>query len=381
MSAFRAVLLLAALAATACTSWRRAETFEGWTLYGAPGVELDADRWQAVFDPALAAVEATFGPFEDRVRVHAWRGGVTLAADGRRIVATDDATVQDVPGIGPARVQGYHARGGLGPFSRGGIFVGDPEAGTAVHELVHARVAELDERWPLWFEEGVATWFGDGALVGGRWTTDGFACWPWRELRENPLTDDELAALLALGANDATSVRDNVLVHFVGWAIVFDLARETRSDDWRVWLATFERDGSLRDARRRMARTLLDATPDLWLRRLEDPDPAVRFATAKGTWKLARVEVVEALVTALERETDGEVAVALAVNLLAAANDLDLSGPTAWRVRRASRETLREAELADPLEQRAVDALFVEPAAGRPVPPVALETLRRFWAE
>ena len=364
-----------------CSSWKHAETFEGWTLYRAPGVLLEVDDWQAAFEPALEVVEREFGPFQNAVRVHAWQGSVTLAENGRRVVHQGGEGVQDVPGIGPARVQGYHARGGVGPWSRSGVFLGMPDAGTAVHELIHARLAEEPERLPLWFEEGIATWFGDGALRNGTWTIDGFACWPWRELRSNPLTDEQLEALLGLSPLDDTSVRNNVLVHFIGWAVVFDLALETGSTDWRVWQARFDWSDVLADARQRLERTLRSSTPGHWMRRLKDTDPDVRFAVAKGTWKLQSLVIVEALVSALEVETEPEVQIALAVNLLAAANDLDLNGPTAWRVRTAARATLQAAEVPDPAEQEAIRVLFQGRVAGQGNNGDALEALRRFWAE
>jgi hypothetical protein len=364
-----------------CSSWKHAHTFEGWTLYRAPGTLLKVDDWQRAFEPALVVVEREFGPFQNEVRVHAWRGSVALAENGRRVVPLEADDIQDVPGIGPARVQGYHARGGIGPWKRSGVFLGTPDAGTAVHELIHARLAEETKRLPLWLEEGIATWFGDGALHHGVWTVDGFACWPWRELRSNALTDADLAVLLSLGPQDDTSVRDNVLVHFLGWAIVFDLALETGSTDWRVWQAHFDWDEPLADARLRLDRTLRLATPGLWMERLRDEDPGLRFAAAKGTWKLASLVIVEALVSALEAESEPEVQIALAINLLAAANDLDLSGPLAWRVHAASRATLRAAELPDPIEQEAIQVLFQGRVAGEGNNGDALEALRRFWAE
>jgi hypothetical protein len=43
----------------------------------------------------------------------------------------------------------------------------DPSGPHRVHELVHARVSEENAKLPLWFEEGLASLFGDGALYDG----------------------------------------------------------------------------------------------------------------------------------------------------------------------------------------------------------------------
>jgi len=111
------------------------------------------------------------------------------------------------------------------------VYAGVAEPGTAVHELVHARLAEEDPDLPLWFEEGLACLMGDGFLDQEHWIVDGLACWPMRELREQKLGDGDLARLLALKAEDSLSARDNVLIHFVGWAVVFDLYRESNGFD------------------------------------------------------------------------------------------------------------------------------------------------------
>src|SRR5690606_18929346 len=146
------------------------------------------------------------------------------------------------------------------------------------------------------------------------WVIDGLACWPWRELAGLHLSDEDLSRLLSIRAEHDHSVHENVLVHFVGWAIVFDLAREDGTLDWSAWLETFRAaPDPLAEARRRLQRTLDRDTPLEWLSRLEDPDPAVRLAAAKGTWKLRSRAAVVRLLEALRRELHPEVRVALAV--------------------------------------------------------------------
>jgi hypothetical protein len=370
------------LALGACSSWREVHEYDGWTLYESERA-VDAAAFAAAFEPAVRSIEEHFGEFERNVRVHAWNGAVELGPAGRGIVHENEGDgVQDVPGIGPARVQAYHSRDSGRLFAAdAGIYVAAPDAGTAAHELVHARLAELDVRVPLWFEEGIATVFGDGALVDGRWRVDGLACWPLRELRENPLGDEELAALLVLEAIDAVSVRDNVLAHFVGWAIVFDLLRETRSLDWRVWQRAFDWQRPAVDARARLERTLAAATPLEWLRRLEHDDPGLRFAACKGTWKLHEEDVVLALMDALEREQDDEVRVALAINILASGNDVRLGRRDSHRARAAIHAALTTAELDAPDEQRAVRELARGVRWGGERAQLALEALRRYWEE
>jgi len=377
-----ALLVLAGGWLAGCGTWRTAARYDGWTLFESPDEAVPVERYEAAFSPAFAAVEAHLGAFERDVRVHAWNGSVRLSEDGRRRVhQQDDSGVHEVPGIGPARIQAYHARGG--GLRASGVFIGVPDPGTAVHELVHARFSELHHRLPLWFEEGVACLLGDGALWDGRWVVDGLACWPLRELREERLRDADLERLLALTATDSTSVRDNVLVHFLGWAIVFDLYRESGSVDWREWLAKFrERPGTF-EARRRLERTLAGETEHDWLRRLDSPDPGARLAAAKGTWKLRRADVLDRLLGALEVEQDPEVRIALAINALASAGELSLSWRRAQRVDRLVRGALRSALLPDPVEQGALEDLqraYRGEGQGERASR-ALERLSRFWEE
>lgn len=375
--------------AVGCSAWRPALEREGWTLYRPAGSDLALSAFEAALHPAFAFVEGSFGPFGERVRVHAFRGAVDLQR-GRRIVSDTadgqpgDGAVYDVPGIGPARVQAFHARGG-GGLARDGVFLGAPEVGTAVHELIHAWFADHGERLPLWFEEGVATFFGDGIVANGVWTVDGLAWWPLRELREERaegrLDDAALASLLDATARERGDVRRNVLVHFVGWAIVLDLARETGSRDWRVWQAAFDWAAPLADARARLERTLSPDTEEAWLERLGDSDAGVRMATAQGVWKLRSRAVMLRLLDALAVEEDPEAAVCLAVNLLACAGELDLSWRDWRRISGPLGKALRSPRLDDPVESEAVRALYLAYRRGQGDPQDALRRLERFWTE
>lgn len=378
----RRLLVLTLLALAGCTSWRPVATHERWTLYERPERAVGRDRFAAAFEPAFAAVEEVLGPFERRVDVHAWEGQLDEPRAGARSRRGVGTGVHQVPGIGPARIQAYHARAG-GAFGRSGVFIGAPDPGTAVHELVHARFAELDTELPLWFEEGLAGLLGDGVLIDGRWQVDGLACWPRRELAEEALSDADLERLLSLEASDRSDVRDNVLVHFVGWAVVFDLYRESGGRvEWRRWLEELEA-APVGEIRRRIERSLATSTLNAWLGRLEHPDPAVRLATAKGLWKLRSRRVLAGLLRSVELEPDPEVRVGLAVNLLAAAGELSLSWRRWREVEGAVRGALRAASLADPREQRAANDLYRAYRRGNEssVAQTALEGLARFWEE
>ena len=315
----RALFLLSiAFVAGGCASWTPVRSGVSWTLYVKDGSPVDVDSVGCGLDRAFEAVEARMGPFKSRVRVHAWDGDAKAELgrvaplereggerdEGAREIG--DA-LQVVPGIGPARVRAFHVKGGSMTFEPTGVFLGTCDVGTAVHELVHARLSEDGKRLPLWFEEGLASLYGDGACFGKRWRFDGLACWPLRELREQTLSDGELGKLLALNASDDYDARQNLLVHFVGWAIVFDLAREAPDATWKQWLANFEADaakGDIAAARVRMGRTLAPATDTAWFERLKAEDPAVRFAATKGLWKLRSALAVDRMLDALERETD-----------------------------------------------------------------------------
>jgi hypothetical protein len=369
---------LCGVLAAACSSWRTVEVREGWTLYSEKGRAVDTAAFAASFDPAYRAVEGVFGAFDETVRVHAIQTEETIAETH----VNDVGLVRDVPGIGRARVRAYHARGDgvFGPAT--GIYADTPEPGTAVHELVHARIAEIAPELPLWLEEGLACFLGDGFLDGDRWIVDGYACWHVRELREQRLPDKELERVLKLSAADEASVRENVLVHFVGWAIVFDLQRQTGTLDWKRWMARYKNGIDSEEARERIERTISTDAEAEWLKRLADPQREVRLATAKGLWKLRSRTAVTALLDALDDEQDGEVKVALAINALAAGGDVKLNDsarerfwPTVW-------PALRRGQLKDATEQQALRNLYLSYRRRTPMSSQeALEGLRRYWAE
>lgn len=364
-----------------CSSWRPVRAGEQWTLYAREGEALDPRAFERVLAPAVQAVEQALGPFERRVRVHLWDSD---AGDVGGAPQQDDL-LAEVPGFGPARVRGFHLRAS-GPFqwaTPSGVFLGVPDAGVAVHELVHARLCERGPEPPLWLEEGLATLLGDGALYAGRWVRDGLACWPLRELRREPVGDEELVRLLALDASDDYGARENLLVHFVGWALVFDLWRAEPHRSWREWLATFEAaEDPLAEARRRLARTLATETERAWLERLGAADTGVRFAAARGLWKLRSSGAVVALLDRLRVEPDAEVRAALAVNALLGAGRSDVDVGLWERLRREALPVLREARVPDPLEREALARWHAalrgeDPEAGS----AALDDLARLWDE
>jgi len=382
-AASKALLATASMALLgSCGRWHRAQEFDGWALYEMPGAGVEAAAYEDAFTPALAAVEAQLGPFKRSVAVHAWDGSVRITDGGRKHVqAGSDEGVHEVPGIGPARIQAYHSRGGA--FSESGVFIGEPDVGTAAHELVHARLAEGGPNLPLWFEEGVASILGDGALTNGVWIVDGLACWPLRELREQSLDRAEVERLIAIRSTDQVSVRDNVLVHFLGWAVVFDFYTESGSMQWQSWLEELDGGKNVDEIQRRLARTLHASTEGRWMARLDDPDPGVRLATAKGLWKLRSPAVFDKLMEAMRKEADPQVRAGLAINCLAAAGELSI-GWRRWRnLRDVVGQTLRGIVLNDPLEQEALTQLQ-DSYGERRKEQVALDAMRglaRFWQE
>lgn len=391
----RAVLhaLLACLVgwlASACASWTAVRRDSTWTLYVKDGESVDVDRFGAALAPAFEAVEARMGPFARRVRVHAWDSQTGSSGESRPpFEARNGSDLHEVPGIGPARVRAFHVKGGPLFFQTSGVFLGVADVGTAVHELVHARIAETQHDLPLWFEEGVASYWGDGAYFGGRWLVDGLACWPLRELREQRIDDAELRRLLSLHARDDYDSRENLLVHFLGWALVFDLAREAPDADWMQWRRTFDaesaRDGLVTAARRRLDRALSVETQDAWLERLRADDPGVRFAAAKGLWKLRDVRAIDAMLDALDAETDPEVRVALAINVLLASGETRV-GRQRWnRLAPTVFPTLRGATLPDERENQALRDVYSgmrrwDPRRERSTKE-ALDDLARYWEE
>ena len=367
-----------------CTSWQPAAEFEGWTLYVQDGSTVDAELYSSAFDAAFEAVEGVLGSFTGDVAVHAITGSVDLHSGSHGTIIGEEGAVERVEGIGDTIVPAFHARAGGGLFEPSGIFVTTPAVGTAVHELVHARVDELGLDLPLWFEEGLAAVMGDGILHDGRWVVDGFAFWPWVELRENPLTDRELKRLLAIGARDDHSVRDNVLVHFVGWTIVFDCLRESGGLEWESWLAELrESEDRFEWARTRLRRTLASATALEWLRRVSDDDPGVRLAAACGAWKVGDEEIVRLLLDRLAVEEDDEVKVCLAVNALASLGRGRVSREVERELWPTVLRALRRVELPDEGEEVAARELYrsYRRWSGRRTRQVAFDRLDRYWRE
>ena len=318
-------------------------------------------------------------PLKSTSRVYAWTGSVQMDNGTGGTIERDNDAAQQVPGIGPARVRAFHARESDLFGERSRVFLGQASVGTAIHELVHARLAERPEDFPLWFEEGLAMLLGDGALFEGKWCVDGLACWPLRELSEEVLNDAQLELLLSLYASDPHDLRTNVLVHFLGWAIVFDLYRETGWFDWKGWSKRYAQGISVTETRVRMNRTLSVECVDSWLERLDDPDPAVRLCCAKGTWKLRSRKVADKLVRALRSEEDANVAASLAVNLLATAAEVQVGWPMRYRAVRV----LRDPQVEDPVERKALRSLYnyFRYGSSQRESKRALEDLSRFLEE
>ncbi len=390
-SALRALLALVfAWFASSCAAWTPVHRDATWTLYVKDGASVDVDLFGRALAPAFEAVEARMGRFERRVRVHAWDGETIDGVSGQGpFEAGPRSEVHEVPGIGPARVRAFHVKGGSLLFHQSGVFLGVADVGTAVHELVHARVAETRLDLPLWFEEGIASYWGDGAFHAGRWEVDGLACWPLRELRDQRLSDSDLRRLLSLHARDDYDARENLLVHFLGWALVFDLAKEAPEADWLEWRKTFEADserlGPVQAARARLERVLADTTQTEWFERLKSEDAGERFASAKGLWKLRDVRAIDALLLALEREQDPELRVAFALNVLLASGETRV-GRSRWnRLASVVFPTLREAVLPDERENKALRDVYASmrrwDSRRNRSTQEALEDLARFWEE
>jgi hypothetical protein len=62
------------LALAGCSSWRTVGEYDGWTLHGESGKEVEVARFQAAIGPAKSAVEEILGPFEKSVSIYAWSG-------------------------------------------------------------------------------------------------------------------------------------------------------------------------------------------------------------------------------------------------------------------------------------------------------------------
>lgn len=375
--------VLAACLSTGCATWQTAVRSEPWTLYARRELPpAEQQEYRRAIEPAHAAVSALFGPFANRVALYVWEGGAADAPSSAQLDENVGGVIQEVPGIGPARVRAFHARTSGLFGANSGIYLGAPETGTIAHEFVHARIAEENTTLPLWLEEGLANIAGDGFQDGDRWIVDGLSCWPVRELTEARISDQELVELLALSSEDTSDVRSNVLAHFVGWAIVFDLYRESGTFAWREWSDRYRGGIAPGEARERLQRSLLPSTLETWLQRLADPERAVRIATAKGLWKLRSLIAVEALLDRLEDEEDPLVRIAFAINVLASAGEMRLPDDLQRRMWRHAWPVLRRAKLEDAGEQRAVDQLAQSFRwSSRQSPREPLEKLKRYWAE
>jgi len=350
--------LILCLMAGCAAPWRALHEGDRWTLYAQEAGEVDVGKFEIAVDTGRAVVEQHFGPFEEPIRVYAWTGGASTEDGTRGNIEHDDDAVQDVPGIGPARVQAFYAKRSGFFGERSGVFLGQPDIGSSVHELVHARLAERSIELPLWLEEGLAMVLGDGALFDGKWEVDGLACWPLRELSEESLNDAQLDLLLTLKPGVRHNMRTNVLVHFLGWSIVFDLYRETGSLDWETWSQRYSKGISVAEARTRMNRTLKQSSLRKWLARLESPNPAVRLACARGLWKLKSRDVADHLVRALRKEQHPEVAASLTVNLLATAAEINIGRRNSWRMRSPVGRVLRDSQVDSARERKALRVLY-----------------------
>ncbi len=382
---------LLGFALSSCSSWVVAASSEDWTLYVKPGGNVDVGSFESMLDPAVTAVEAVLGPFEGSVRVHAWDGGVELSSGnrGRMAEGEDAGLIEDLPNVGTARVRAFHVRsGGLGP---GGVFLGEATPGAAVHELIHARLAEMygpRDTLPLWFEEGLAQVVADGVLAESRdgglatWVRDGLCAWPLSVLREQTIEDGELEALLAIRVSDSHSVEDNLMVHFVGWALVFDLYREDPEGSWRTWLARME--ANPEDARMRINRSVDESMVRLWIKaRLDDERPEARQAAARGTWRIGDPVTLQLLSSALRKEKDMAAKATLTINILASAGEGRFAGMGRWNGLRLPLKILREEPFTDPLERAAARQLLAgyQGLLGSEEIAEAFTVLARYWQE
>lgn len=347
-----------ALLLSGCANWQYVRSGEDWSLYVKPGGNVNVQSFESLLDPAIVAVEAELGPFRMPVRVHAWDGGVQLSSGTQGKIQDGDGAGIVESELGTARVRAFHVR--RDSFGMGGIFLGEASPGSAVHELVHARLAELP-RVPLWFEEGLAMFYGDGELVRppgapAYWVRDGLCAWPRAMLREDRPNPAELAHILTLRSGEDHTIEENLLVHFVGWALVFDLYRQDPRGSWQDWLRTFELDPST--AYERIDRSLDRGTLLVWLNEgLSDPEAGVRKATARGTWRGAHSASLQMLSSALRHEDDPEVRATLAINLLAAAGQGRFAGMGRWNGLRLPLDVLEELEFGDERARAAAERL------------------------
>lgn len=351
-------LLLLALATGCVTPWQPLHEGRGWTLYVQDASEIEIAPYEEAFEAGRKTVEQHFGPFQEHVAVYAWHGGIRMDDGVRGQVERGEEVVQDVPGIGPARVRAFHARGSDLFGTRSGVFLGQADVGTTVHELVHARLAEMGVEYPLWFEEGLASLLGDGAYFNGCWQVDGLACWPLRELSEEQLNDAQLQLLVCLKPGDEHDLRTNVLVHFLGWALIFDLYREEGALNWRDWADRYTNGIAIAEVRRRMNRTLARDCCTNWLERLSDEDPAVRFAAVRGIWKLRSRSVASTLLEAIREEEDVDVQTCMAVNVLATYYETYIGRRNRRHMWFRAMPLLRRPQVDDPIERQALRTFY-----------------------
>ena len=120
-----------------------------------------------------------------------------------------------------------------------------------------------------------------------------------------------------------------------------------------------------------------------WLDRVEDEDPAVRLAAARGAWKVGDVDVISLLLDQLEREEDDEVKVCLAVNALAALGRVEPTREIERRLWPTVLRALRRVELTQPEEQDAARELYrsYRRWGGWRSRQGAFDRLDRFWRE
>lgn len=373
-----------AAALAGCTSWEHAVSGDDWSLYVKPGGGVNVASFEALLDPAVAAVEAELGPFRWPVRVHAWNGGVELSSGTRGVIeeGADAGLIES--DLGTARVRAFHVK--RDPFGAGGIFLGEPSPGSAVHELVHARFAELPDV-PLWFEEGFAMLLGDGELVRpadghAYWVRDGLCAWPRSMLRAERPDAATIAHVLELDSSDDHSIEENLLVHFVGWALVFDLYRSDPHGTWHDWLTTFRADPST--ASERLERSIDRGTLLVWLNDgLSHPEEGVRLATARGQWRGAHSASLQMLSSALRHESAPEVRATLAINLLAAAGQGRFAGMGRWNGMRLPMNVLEELEFGTAADRDAAQRLLdgFRGRGRRSSIEDAFRDLERYWQE
>src|SRR5215207_1552750 len=134
---WRAMLVtLASVALGACSTWKVQRRFERWILHTDRERPVEVEAYRAAFTPAFTTVEGVLGRFESQVDVYAWDGRSRAPNGTSDLDLGEPGLSEDVPGIGPARVRAFHARGRGWLGARSGVYIESPDVGTAVHELV-----------------------------------------------------------------------------------------------------------------------------------------------------------------------------------------------------------------------------------------------------